>query len=693
MKKLFLSLTVIIVLLIGSVYGILFTKYGNKIISSYIEGKVNSKEENVKLKVNNFRLTLNTINFEAVINDDSYINISGDLAIFKKSVNLKYDIKINELSKLKNLTNQDLKGSFYTNGIFKGDKQEAIIQGFSNIATSKTKYYLNLVNFDINNIYLELTDAKIEELLNLFNKPEYIKGILTINANIKNIDIHNLDGLLTANISKGLLNNDVFNQEFKQSIHTAINFQGDINASLLSNKVDIKSELLSSIADIFIEKAHINLDNNSLNSDYKIDIKNLIKLESVIGRKLNAEFNTKGNVSVENKVISIEGDTNIFESLSTYKLQLKDFIAQNVDFKIENAKVEKLLHMLDEPVYMTGDLDIKGEIKNSSLDKLDGNIVSKISNAKIINEVINAVFKQELKDTITLDSVINTSLVPNKAISKISVLSNIGNINMEKAIFDFTEDSLKSDYLLNIPSLSNIKDFTKTQLRGKLDLKGEIQNEKENLLISGNSNILGGTLDFNLKNSDFITTLNNINMKDLLYMIDNPEVFDSKANFKLNYDLLTKKGNLNGTLLNGHFLPNDFSNIINQLSKFDLTKEVYESAEVNSDINEKQLISDLTMKSKNTQIDIKDSLLDFEQNLIDAKLDTQIKKSNFSITLKGDMKKPTISLDTKELLKNEIDKKLEKNRDKIEEKLDKVLDEKIKDEKTKELIKNLKSIF
>lgn len=83
------------------------------------------------------------------------------------------------------------------------------------------------------------------------------------------------------------------------------------------------------------------------------------------------------------------------------------------------------------------------------------------------------------------------------------------------------------------------------------------------------------------------------------------------------------------------------------------------------------------MKSQNTQIDIKDSLLDFEQNTIDAKVDTKVKKSNFSVFLNGDISKPKISLDTKEILKNELDKKLEK----------------IDDKKTKELIKNLKSIF
>lgn len=689
MQKLFFSLTILIILIIGSIYGILFTKYGNSIISSYIESKVNNEQEKVKLKVNNFILTLKTIDFNAVINDDSYINISGDLSIFKKSVDLKYDIKIENLSTLKNLIHQDLKGKFYTNGIFKGNKQEAIIQGFSNLASSQTKYYINLNKFEINNIQLDLKEAKIEELLSLINKPEYLKGTLNINANIKNIDINNLDGIFVANMTKGILNNDVINKEFNQTLSSPINFQGDINASLLENKAEVKSELLTSIADIFLDKTIIDLNNKNFFSDYKIDVKNLNRLEGVLGRKLNAEFSNIGKVSMENSLISINGNSNIFESTTNYKLELKDFVAQNVDFKIENAKIEKLLHMLNEPVYLIGDFNVKGQIKDSSLDKLNGLIVSKISNAKIINEVVNAVYKQELTDVITFDSTINTSLVPNQAISKVEVLSNIGKLNLEKAIYNLSDKSFNSDYVLNILALEKIKGLTKSDLRGELDLKGEVKSLDKNLFLTGNSNIVGGTLNFNLKNDIFNLKLDNANMKDLLYKMNKPEIFDSKANFDLQYDLAIKKGKLNANLLNGHFLPNDYSNIISQLAKFDLTKEIYETVKIESNINEKQFVSNLNMQSKNTQIQANDAFLDFDKNLIDAKLNTKIKDNSFVITLKGDMKKLNIGLDTKELLKNEV----EKNRDKIEEKLNKVLDEKIKDEKTKDIINNLKNIF
>lgn len=693
MKKIFVSLIILIIFILSIIYVLAFTKYGNGIISSYFENRVNAGQEKVKLKINNFRLTFSKLDFNAVINDDSYMNITGDLALFKKSVDLVYDIKINDLSTLKNLTNQEFKGSFFTNGILKGDSKEAIVHGFSNIASSETKYYINLIDFKANSIQLDLKNAKIEELLNLLNKPIYTKGLLTINANVRNIDVHNLDGLLTASITKGLLDNEVINKEFEQKISSSVNFKADINASLLGDKVDIKSELVSSLFDLFIEKTSIDLKNKGVDSDYKIDVKNLNRLEGIIGKKLNGEFSTNGRIKFQDSVVFVDGKSNIIDSDTFYKFEINNNTAQNISFKVENTKVEKLLNMLNEPIHATGDLSIRGDIKNSEIAKLDGNIESKINNGKIINEVVNAVFNQELKDVITFNLESNSSLVPNQILSQIDFDTNIAKMKIQNAIYNLSDSTFNSDYLIDIASLEKIKDLTKVKLRGEAKILGKIYKSESDLFVDGKSNILGGDFNFNLQNSELKAKLINASIKELSYMLIQPEFFNSKADFTLDYDLLSKKGNLTGSLLNGHFLPNEFSKIINQLAKFDLTKEIYESVQINSNIEDKQLISNLIMKSKNTQIDIKDSFLDFEKNIIDAKLDTQIKSSNFSIKLQGEMNKPKISLDIKDLLKQEIDKKLEKNKDKINDKIDKVLGDKIEQEKAKELIKNFKSIF
>ena len=689
MKKLFLWLTLLIVFIAVLAYSIVFSKFGNELIASYIENKVNNPQQNIKFKVTNFRLRVDSLDFNAVINENSNISVNGALSIWNRWVDLKYDIKITDLSILNNLINQNLKSELFTNGVFKGDYQSAIIQGFSNIANSETKYNLVLKDFKIKDILLELKNAKIDELLNFMNKPHYLNGDLTINANIKNIDNNNLDGKLIANISKGQLENDVINKEFNQTFSSKINIDGDIEALFLGKNAEIKTQLLTSIGNLFLEKTLVDLEKDRVVSDYKFEAKNLQKLESVLGRKLIGDFNTTGNILYDNLILSVDGNSDIFESSTVFRFKLEDNIAKDISFKVENTKIEKLLDFLNEPIYATGDLNVQGEIQNSNLEELSGTIISKISDAKLVNEVVNAVFKQELKTPVNFDMALNNQFIPNKIVSQMVLNSSLANLSAENAIYDLVEGVLKSDYLLKISSLDNLKDFTKTKLRGKLDIKGELEKKDMFLFATGKSSVLGGKLDFTLKNDDLTASLNDVSVKELSYMMYKPEFFNSRGDFSLNYNTITKQGNLVGKFFNGSFLPNDLALLINHLAKFDLTKEIYETVDLNSDINDNLLTSNFLMKSENTQIESKEAITDFDKNFIDAKLNTQIKNRSFNLSLMGEMNKPKISLGAEELLKNEIDRKLEKNRDKIEEKLNKVLDGEVDNEKAKELLKNI----
>ena len=689
MKKLFLWLTLLIVFIAVLAYSIVFSKFGNELIASYIENKVNNPQQNIKFKVTNFRLRVDSLDFNAVINENSNISVNGALSIWNRWVDLKYDIKITDLSILNNLINQNLKSELFTNGVFKGDYQSAIIQGFSNIANSETKYNLVLKDFKIKDIFLELKNAKIDEFLNFMNKPHYLNGDLTINANIKNIDNNNLDGKLIANISKGQLENDVINKEFNQTFSSKINIDGDIEALFLGKNAEIKTQLLTSIGNLILEKTLVDLEKDRVVSDYKFEVKNLQKLESVLGRKLIGDFNTTGNILYDNLILSVDGNSDIFESSTVFRFKLEDNIVKDISFKVENTKIEKLLDFLNEPIYATGDLNVQGEIQNSNLEELSGTIISKISDAKLVNEVVNAVFKQELKTPVNFDMALNNQFIPNKIVSQMVLNSSLANLSAENAIYDLVEGVLKSDYLLKISSLDNLKDFTKTKLRGKLDIKGELEKKDMFLFATGKSSVLGGKLDFTLKNDDLTASLNDVSVKELSYMMYKPEFFNSRGDFSLNYNTITKQGNLVGKFFNGSFLPNDLALLINHLAKFDLTKEIYETVDLNSDINDNLLTSNFLMKSENTQIESKEAITDFDKNFIDAKLNTQIKNRSFNLSLMGEMNKPKISLGAEELLKNEIDRKLEKNRDKIEEKLNKVLDGEVDNEKAKELLKNI----
>lgn len=658
MKKIFFILFILILFFIFSIFGILFTNYGNSLVASYIENRVNNEQDKVELKVDKLNFTFKTLDFNARINDNSYLNINGNFELFNRKVDLKYDIKINELEKLKNLLNYDFKGSFFTNGSFVRDEKNSIIKGVSNFASGETNYNINLVDFEINNVILNSKNLKIEEFLSLLNKPIYSKGILNIDTNINNFKSKNINGNLVVNIEKGFLNNEVVNKEFNQTLSSNVSFESKINSTIVQNKAISNINLNSSLFNIIFEKFELNLLNSEYFGEFNLFVKELQKLESFIGKKLKGEFNSKGLLKSANNTISVEGFSNILESESNYKIYIKDRALDTLEFKIKDAKVENFLKLLDEPIYAMGDLEASGKINN--LKELNGNSLVTLKNIKLVNEVINAVYNQNINETIILDSKIDTIFENNSAISNLDTKSNIANLNIKDLIFDFKTSNLVGKYNFTSDDLSKLKEFTKTTLKGDIKIDGNIKTNNNKLILDGKSNIAKGNFDFILNDNILNINLKDASMRDLLILINQKDNFDAKVNMKLNYNLFTKKGDLLADFLNGHFLENDFTRLVKQFANTDLTKEVYETSKLNTKIDDKVLTSNLFMQSQRSKIEVNNSKIDLEKNIISAKIDTEIKDNKFSVSLENDLHNPALSFDLKDVLQKNIDKLGEK---------------------------------
>lgn len=647
MKKYIKIILSFILLILVLLHGLIFTNTGNNIIAKYIEEEINYGQEKLLFKVNNLKLSYSSISFDAWISDNSEIKVFGSFSILKKEFNLQYFANINDLSIFKNLANYNIKGSLETNGIFVGNKQEAIVEGVSNIAKSDTKYYFNLKNFKPKNLNLQIKNAKIEELLLLLGKPIYAKGDINILADVRSTNKATLEGMVISHILDGKINNDVVNKELKVATINTINFKGNLNASLLPNKIDIKSELNSSILDLFLDKTTIDFETNKTTSDYKLDVKNMAILSTFFNKKWVGNFTSNGNMEISNNISTINGIANLFQSNTKYTFNLDKEKLSSIKFSVENGKIEKLLKMLSEPVYATGNIEVKGEINQFDNEKMNGLINSKLSNISIVNEVTNTVFNQDIKNQIKSNLQIDTTIAENKAISKINLDSNIGNLDTQNSIFNFSDNSFSSDYTYNISNLERIKDFTKVKLTGKAKLEGKFYSRRGKYTLNGKSILANGNLNLELRDGNLKINLDDVSTKELSNLLDYPKIFDSNADINLNYNYNTNNGNLNAKLQNGHFIPNGFTVLASNITKSDLTKEIYEKVIISSQMKDKVLISSLTMRSPNTQINIKDSVINFDKEVIDMKINASIKNTPLNTIIKGDIEKPKVSLDTK----------------------------------------------
>jgi len=695
MKKLLLAILIILILVCGSIYTLLFTKIGNSYVAKYIENSFNKEQKEFKLKVDSFLLTFSNINFSATINDSSYIDINGDLAIFKQSVDLKYGIKIKDLSMLNHLVNQNLKGSFDTNGTFKGDKTASFIIGKTNLAASNTEYEITLENFNPKDILLNSKGLKIEELLPILNQKEYVNGLLNLAINIKDFNKPTQNGQINADISQATILakaiKETLNKDFTDTPFN-LNFKGVLDPQNLNFNTNFNSSILN----LALKDNSFNIKNNSLNSIYKIDFLDLKKLQPIIGVNISEKPSLEGKLIFAKKDINTEGLLHFINSNINYKVALKDFNLSSIEASSTKLKIEDILKLLSEPNYANGNLELSCNLTNSSKNILNGVATIKTQDAKLVNNIINSHFNQNIKQAITFNSIVDTKIKDNDILLNAQINSNIANFSVNDVVFKQKDELLTAKYILDIPSLDKLYDITNMKLRGDFKIAGNIKKHINKFSMDGDSDLAKGKLDFRLLDNDLNVKIKDSKMRSLLYTLDKNEFFDSNINANLDYNLLTKKGELQAKLTDGHFLANSFTNLIQKFTKLDLTQEIYHDTSLNSKIDNQKLISNFIMHGANSKIESKDSIIDLEKEYIDTKLRLQIKENKVDITLKDHLNDPTIHIDAKELIENllekQIEKKLDKNKGKIEQKLNKLLKDDDDDSK-KKLIDGIKSIF
>lgn len=240
-------------------------------------------------------------------------------------------------------------------------------------------------------------------------------------------------------------------------------------------------------------------------------------------------------------------------------------------------------------------------------------------------------------------------------INETSNLKVNGDINLFKQSSNLNYKTYVSNLAIFNPFLDGLK------LNGSLNTSGKIDIFlKKSLIIGDSDNILNGKLNFNFENNLLKANLKDANSQILLKTLNQKEFFTSLFDMDLVFDKNTNVGNIELLLKNGHFLKSNFSEILKNLAKIDITKELFSETKIISQIDNKVANSTIFMKSKNLQISSNNSLIDLNKDYIDTKLEFKSKDKSFNIFLKNSLQNPDIKVDINDILKNEINRFLNK---------------------------------
>lgn len=556
----------VLLVICGMIYTLIFTSLGNAILAPIIEAFVSEKIA-IPFKLNEFKLGFNDLKISSTINGELSINTSGKYSILDKNLDLKYKIYANSFSSMPLNLNiaGDVKGSF----------ENILANGSGNLAGSKLRYAVRIVDFNPLELKLDARNLDLAQLSLIALKKPYLRGFASITADVA-LKNGTQFGFANINAPKISADNALINKDY--GIKLPKNFNANLNSDISVNNSILTAitTLNTNLANANAQKTSYNLKTNELNTDFNLDIANLANLEPLISQKLNGSVKIALNTQIKNnKMQFLDAQINGLGGNIMAKLVNGELNAQIKDIKLAEA-----LSLASLPPLAKS--QINGFAKITGLNNpqnANGNASLKFSKGELDYKQMNKILNSDLKSNIIFTGD-----------TKISVLSGVLNLDalldspalkMAKlsAKYELNTASGDADFNANIPNLGLIfgsKAKTSAYIKANANFKNNAI-AKANIDING----LGGNINATLNNQSLQANINNIQAGNVFAIIAQDELFSGSLNANINLsslDITKLNGQGQISLNNAVFNAPNLSKMLDvkfpQNSKFNLNAKV-----------------------------------------------------------------------------------------------------------------------
>ena len=431
-------------------------------------------------------------------------------------------------------------------------------------------------------------------------------------------------------------------------------------------------------------KTNANIKFSLLGGDINGKISNKItdfsKLEKFTKRKLNGKCDIDITLSGNYKNnLTINIFSNIFHGISKIKIIKKENKIDTLFYQLKNLKISEILKFLNLHLYAVGFIDSYGDFqfsnnKGNGKTLFTGNLLSKNIYKDFQINIPHTKFNGEILNNFKNQIIYTTA----------NIYSNLANIFLKKTLFYLKNNSLTSQYFIDIPQLNVFNDLAQQKLNGFAKINGQLKFDKR-IFTKGTIKINNNTLKYTFNEPNLNIFSKSFDSIDILKTLSYPPIFKTLANVNLDYNIISKKGVLNINFDKGLFGNTNLFRTIKKFTGVDITIEVYRNGFLKTLINDKLYKTDFDLKSKKTKFSSKNLLVDLNKKTINGKIDADILGAIIHIILSGNLNNPDIKTDIRDIFKNQLlnTNNLKQNTEFIQKQLD----------KKKKEIKNIKKQF
>lgn len=611
---------VVLLLLILSIYIVGFTPFGNNLVANYISKKVH-QESKMELKFNKFRINLSELEIKASLNDEINLDIAGMFSIFSQKMDLDYSVFATNLK----TADIELKKPISIKGKVKGKINDFDINGIGDIFGSSISYLSNIKEYMPFTAKINAKKLEISEILAVAKQPNYAKGYIDIQADIKD-ENGKRDGKAQIQIYDGLVNNAEILKNFNINLPSNFDFKGVLDAVISNDKIDAKTLFVTPIATANTKNTTYDLGSSIARSDFNLNLADLSKLEPIINQKIQGSLNIDGNMEAKADKLNYL-NANIKGFGGNISASLKD---ESLNAKIENIKLQELLKLASQPAFATALINGEASLKNINDTKnISGNLNIKTDNGKIIPSEFKKIAGVNMIDGVTFELNANTQIkkaIANFNINLLSSLINLKNLNGE---FDIDKNDLIANFNIVAKDLSKFESMLGTKINGAVDISGKANVKNSNLNelnIAGKA--LSGDLKAVLKDKKLNANLSNLALKDIFVLIGQKPLANAVINANANLtsiDINDLNGDIDIKINNGEFYEKNMSEIMgkpfapnvkfNAISDIKIAKSIANfNANVVSDLlNLKDIKGNFNIKDSSFQTTAKANIPDLRK--------------------------------------------------------------------------------
>lgn len=647
MKKLLLWGFIAIVNMVVVVYVLVFTQFGNSLMTPMLETKL-SQNVGKEVKINHFSLRPSSLDVGLTIDKSSLFYLKGGFNLFTQAFDMEFKTALNNIT-LEPIT---IGSPMTLEGKAKGDsKTFALVakgnalRGFIDMDVKGTPEALH-----VSKVTLKGIDVK--ELLALLGKPAYAQGLVDVTMDIKELTQTNALGEALLNINALRVDEALVAKDFKVDLPKALSLKGTLHSSLQGKSILSRLDLLSSLAAIKTDKTTYDLATQALHSDFRIHALDFSALEPVVKMPLFGKASFDGIVNYSPKGYDVVVNSDIFEGKTTIKI-----VNDSLEADANALKVDRILALIGQKAYAKGEVHVQAKLK--SLQNLSGAMTHRISNGSVNTALVNQDFNQTLPATLNYTLEGDTSLEKDRTKTNATLNSSLAKLSLKELTYDMKASALNAPYSLDVPDLMALKTIAKRTLKGKVRVDGVVKSAPEKLYVDGASEIFGGHLNFSLDNDLFKASLKKAQLPSVMAMLDYPDMFLTELMGDVVYDLKKQTGTIKATSDEGRFKPNQLATLLYALTGFDITKEVYKNIVAQSDITPEFIRFGADLQSQYTTIALKEGSLNQKTNALLGKIAIILKGTTYNATLGGTSDSPKVKLDTAGVLKGVLNQRTE----------------------------------